>query len=248
MRIQIELRRPNWLPARLSWRARIAAAAGALLVIAVPTAWASHRFADVPDSEPFHAQIDAIAMAGITTGCGPGAYCPEDAVTRKAMAAFMHRGFGRVAFKFLPAASVPASSATPAGWTLSITPGLPAGALAGAAGFVKVDGVVSVCNNTTTARGVRAGITVDGALITSDNTYLDLDVDSSPGECGNLSLLGVARVTAAGARTAAVVISGGDGASVLADGHLALTYFPFGSTGTNAFVQSTPPDGGSIDR
>lgn len=52
---------------------------------------ASHQFTDVPDSNPFHADIDAIADAGVTTGCGGGKYCPSANVTRAEMAAFMNR-------------------------------------------------------------------------------------------------------------------------------------------------------------
>lgn len=39
----------------------------------------------------FAADIDSLAAAGITTGCGGGAYCPNDAVTRAQMAAFLAR-------------------------------------------------------------------------------------------------------------------------------------------------------------
>jgi hypothetical protein len=52
---------------------------------------ASHQFTDVPTSSTFHADIDAIRDAGITTGCGPNVYCPKDFVTREQMAAFLNR-------------------------------------------------------------------------------------------------------------------------------------------------------------
>src|SRR5688572_13658647 len=35
--------------------------------------------------------IEAIAAAGITTGCGPGLYCPASPVTRQQMAVFLTR-------------------------------------------------------------------------------------------------------------------------------------------------------------
>lgn len=41
--------------------------------------------------EPF---IEAIAAAGITTGCGPSRYCPDDTVTRAQMASFLARALG----------------------------------------------------------------------------------------------------------------------------------------------------------
>ena len=52
---------------------------------------ASHQFSDVPTSSTYHADIDAIADAGVTTGCAAGKYCPKDFVTREQMAAFLNR-------------------------------------------------------------------------------------------------------------------------------------------------------------
>jgi hypothetical protein len=64
----------------------------ALALAAFPLgALASHDFADVPDSNPFHADISALAASGVTTGCGGGNYCPSAFVTREQMAAFMNR-------------------------------------------------------------------------------------------------------------------------------------------------------------
>ena len=62
------------------------------VVVAFPIGvLASHQFLDVPDSNDYHADIDAIADAGVTTGCGGGNYCPSAFVTREQMAAFMNR-------------------------------------------------------------------------------------------------------------------------------------------------------------
>jgi hypothetical protein len=52
---------------------------------------ASHRFTDVPASNTFHDDIDAIAAVGVTTGCAANLYCPKDYVTREQMAAFLNR-------------------------------------------------------------------------------------------------------------------------------------------------------------
>ncbi len=52
---------------------------------------ASHQFTDVPDSNTFHDDIDAIRDAGVTTGCATNLYCPKDFVTREQMAAFLNR-------------------------------------------------------------------------------------------------------------------------------------------------------------
>ena len=120
----------------------------AALVVAVPLAWAAHQFTDVPDANPFHDDISAIAGAGITAGktcVPPGApptYCPGEGITREAMAAFVHRGFGRVGGDFLPIAEVPADVSVPTGWTLDLT----AGGVPGNTGFVKIDAEVSIAN------------------------------------------------------------------------------------------------------
>lgn len=76
------------------WGLMLVVATVAALVAAPAAVWASHRFNDVPDSNVFHDDIDAIADAGVTLGCNPPdntLYCPDDYVTRGQMAAFMNR-------------------------------------------------------------------------------------------------------------------------------------------------------------
>ena len=73
----------------------IVAGLAAALAIAVPVAWAT--FGDVPPSNPFYADINAIQGAGITQGCGGGNFCPLDSIQRQAEAAFVHRAMSRVA-------------------------------------------------------------------------------------------------------------------------------------------------------
>jgi len=70
----------------------------AALILAVPVAVsASHIFSDVPTSSTYHTTTARLVGAGITGGCGGGKYCPNDAVTRGQMAAFLNRGLGRAA-------------------------------------------------------------------------------------------------------------------------------------------------------
>jgi hypothetical protein len=80
-------------------RRAIAVAALALSLIAPAAVVANHQFTDVPTDSTFHGDIDAIAEAGITAGCGGTLYCPNDPVTRGSMAAFMRRSSGRLAFE-----------------------------------------------------------------------------------------------------------------------------------------------------
>ena len=64
----------------------------AALAIAFPLGvLAAISFSDVPPSHPFYYDIQEVADAGVTTGCGGGKYCPDDNVTRGQMAAFMNR-------------------------------------------------------------------------------------------------------------------------------------------------------------
>ena len=55
------------------------------------TATSAISFSDVPPGAPFATAINAVATAGITTGCGGGRFCPTDPVTRGQMAAFLQR-------------------------------------------------------------------------------------------------------------------------------------------------------------
>lgn len=62
----------------------------AFLVRAASLPPGSDAFSD-DDGNPFEADIDALAAAGITLGCGPGRFCPHGAVTRAEMAVFLVR-------------------------------------------------------------------------------------------------------------------------------------------------------------
>lgn len=68
---------------------------GAILIIGALTVpglvLASHQYTDVPDTHTFHDHIDVITDAGLTAGCGGGKFCPDVAVTRGQMAAFLNR-------------------------------------------------------------------------------------------------------------------------------------------------------------
>lgn len=82
--IRLERRRTAW------WRVAVI---GLVMSLVIPAGvvLASHQFSDVPDSNPFHADIDALVDSGVTLGCGSGKYCPKDYVTREQMAAFLNR-------------------------------------------------------------------------------------------------------------------------------------------------------------
>jgi len=54
---------------------------------------AGDTFAD-DDTSRFEGHIEALAEAGITSGCAPSRFCPQDPVTRGQMAAFLRRALG----------------------------------------------------------------------------------------------------------------------------------------------------------
>ena len=70
---------------------RVAVGLLALALLVPGVVLASHQFTDVPTSHTFHNDIDWLADAGVTGGCGSGRFCPNASVTRGQMAAFMHR-------------------------------------------------------------------------------------------------------------------------------------------------------------
>ncbi|HLK62366.1 MAG TPA: alginate lyase family protein [Bryobacteraceae bacterium] len=53
---------------------------------------AAPYFTDVPSTHPYFPWIQKMAQLGITSGCGPTTYCPDDPVTREQMAVFIMRG------------------------------------------------------------------------------------------------------------------------------------------------------------
>lgn len=101
MRAELEARThhsPGWRLAVTRVRAlrRVTVVGIVALMLAVPVAVsANHLFSDVPTSNTYHTTVARLAGAGITGGCGGGKYCPNAAVTRGQMAAFLNRGLGR---------------------------------------------------------------------------------------------------------------------------------------------------------
>ncbi|MEA2002414.1 MAG: hypothetical protein U9N84_11110 [Actinomycetota bacterium] len=78
---------------------KIAKSGGLFVVVAVlmlipAAALGAGVFNDVPAGHTFEADIEWLASVDVTRGCNPPAndlYCPDDAVTRGQMAAFLHR-------------------------------------------------------------------------------------------------------------------------------------------------------------
>lgn len=58
----------------------------------------SRSFLDVPDADPFWASIDAVAMNGVTVGCGGGNFCPSAPNTRAQVAPMLLRAIETAAY------------------------------------------------------------------------------------------------------------------------------------------------------
>jgi S-layer homology domain len=205
-------------------------ALGAALAVAVPVAWAT--FNDVPPSNAFYDDINAIQGAGITSGCGGGNFCPTDNITRQAEAAFAHRGLPRIAFDESGGIGLTSSSQDIA--SVSLT----AGGISGGTGFVKVVASIGSYITSTTGCPCMAGFRIaeDGSTI-SFNHYTTNDSVTSGGNFGGFGI-------ETGALQIVVPVStgtthtftlrgerdGGTGAMV-GFGDITAEYIPFGSGG-----------------
>ena len=121
-------------------RRRLGVALGVAIVvlIAPAIALASHQFGDVPTSASYHDEVESLVNAGITSGCGGGNYCPNQAVTRGQMAQFMTRGLGIATAGY---GELPASQADD---FYVATVAIHTGGLPGKTGFVTVDADLQV--------------------------------------------------------------------------------------------------------
>lgn len=77
---------------RTSSRVLLAVAAFVLLAVPAAAIAGTIRFSDVPPTDWAYNEIDWLAVNGVTKGCGDGTtFCPDDPVTRREMAVFLHR-------------------------------------------------------------------------------------------------------------------------------------------------------------
>jgi hypothetical protein len=230
---------------RPSRRVRLALAGiVAALAVAVPLAWANHQFGDVPNANVHHDDISGIAGAGITTGCNPPAntlYCPDLAVRRDQMASFLRRGLGRTGYAEFDA-TVPGDYGSPVG-VVSVTPGMPPGALPGAANFVvaNAQGTLYVPD----ATGCPCEYIAD--LWQQDVEWLTgqpLLISVTQAGFYPFSLTGAARFTAGGSKDILVLVARFTGtADSFTWGNATAQFVPFGSTGGNTFGAPAPSAG-----
>jgi hypothetical protein len=226
----------------------VLAAALASVIVGVPAALAIHDFTDVPDANPFHDDIAAIKRAGVTSGktCvqpgTPPTYCPDEPITREAMAAFVHRGFGRAAYGH--GLETPLNAAT---YTDLASLTIRAGGTPGGTGFIVLNAAVTGIITSTTGCPCMAGFHVAGAGNTSDQRYVTLDSVTTGGTTVGFGLNTGALTWVIPVATAIdhlftvkARIFGGTG-SMEAYASLSAEYVPFGSTGSDALGTATMP-------
>lgn len=221
---------------------------GAALVVAVPLAWASHQFTDVPDSNPFHGDITAISGAGVTGGktcVPPGApptYCPSEGITREAMAAFVHRGFGRVG-------SVQDGNFSLDGGAFVdiVVTTVSIGGVPGNTQFVKLDAALGAFTlsppDDVLYRLVQDGV---GAVTFNSGVTLGTAGPGGAGAIGSGSMsIAVAVPTSTTQTFRLQALDFGNTGGIQAFGHLTALTVPFGSTGGSTLGVS-PSSGGGI--
>lgn len=192
-------------------------------------------FVDVSPSHPFSTEINAIADAGITTGFQDGTYRPGEPVTRQAMAAFMLRGFARVAF------DDGQETLSGGGFTTFATVDVTAGATGGGTGNVLLtstadvfanDGTNCPCLLTLRIRNVTGAATGTERIVT-----LQAQEDETGGTATSLSSQALFAV-GAGTTTFDVQAQLSDSdAEVFVTGDLSAVYIPFDGDGTPADLE-----------
>lgn len=213
---------------------------GLALALMIPTGvvLASHQFGDVPDSNPFHTDIGALADSGVTAGCGNGNYCPSGNVTREQMAGYLARGLGRAARASETITFAQMLTATP---LAEVT--LKTGGVAGGTGFVLVtatgriqatDGVCP-CD---VGMSVRAGSDYSPVSTAVARTKL-----GSGWWVGDTTLTWVFEVPSGTNKTFQLVANGivsqGGSANSYAGGVVTAVYLPFGASGGSTVAASS---------
>lgn len=233
MRVHVtfELGRPGWL--RTSHR-RFAILLAVVLMLGLPMGvFASDRFADVPTTSIFHANINAIAGAGITLGCGTPNYCPSANVNREQMAAFLHRGFARTgngSFNVVPVDGDGTTNNDASVLTIK------AGEATGGTVFVKVDGQITTYATSVVGCPCQAQylITHDGDAFASFSSFNQLDaLNETSGLAMDTGYVShVFEVPSGTTQTFRLQVFLYAGAVHSAQGHLTAVYAPFGRLGT----------------
>jgi hypothetical protein len=236
VKVTVEIRKPGWLPSRVPKWARPLVLV-LTLAIGVPVVLANDRFIDVPGSSVHHDDVNGLASAGVTVGCGADVdgnplFCPLANVTREQMASFLVRGLPRVAAGGWFNQATDPDAAT----TVTIETGIPSTAIA-STGFLKIDATAWFTSTDSNPCRVMLG----GSL--SQN---DVQVTEVPGAGGPISdmeangeeSIAMTYLVNVGSGTYeldlfASAYDGAEGCAAIVNGHVNVMYIPFDGTGNN---------------
>jgi hypothetical protein len=241
--------RLRWLEVAGRKLKRIEVLGLALLLLPAAIVIASDNFSDVPDSHPFHNAINAIYGARITTGCAPGQYCPDNPVTRGQMAAFMQRGFGRIAYVRGNSKNLTDPIFAP-GTTYDLAVlAINTGGAPGGMGFLKVDAALSILYNGTAGCPceVQFYLSADGGSGSQDYFVTIYNASGVLSNGSGAATLAFPVATGGGTQNVRLraklsSTTGAVNANVHARGSISAIYAPFGATGGNSLSAAQEGD------
>jgi hypothetical protein len=163
--VTIDVQRPSF---RRPQRRRVLVAAMVAAVFVPAAVSANHQFTDVPTGHTFHTDIARAKDAGLTTGCTATTFCPDAAVSRGQMTAFLNRGLGRLDGEYL-SGNLTSSTLTTVG-SLTIRAGNPTGGNQ----FVMILASVNIKTNGTCPCEIFAGLYRGDGTPLGVDTFIDL--------------------------------------------------------------------------
>lgn len=144
-------------------------------------------FNDVDATSAFCANVEWVRNRGVTRGCVAGLYCPDEAVSRLSMAAFMNR-LGTALSPFRYGVRKPLQGPELTGAVTCLTPAFTPGAYARRA---TVDASFTGRTVEPTRVTLRPYYAVDGAPSAQPVASVDQQVDMGPDHLTQLNHLGV---------------------------------------------------------
>lgn len=243
MKLTLEIRKPGWVPSRIpKWSRPLVLVL--TLAIGVPVVLATDGFIDVPTSSLHHDDVNRLATAGVTVGCGVDAssnplFCPNFAVTREQMATFLVRGLGRIAEAGWYNMILTPADADGTPVTIVIATGIPATALE-SSGYLKIDGYATFTANDPNPCRVSVG----GSIRDGVGGPQLSEVPTSPPQQsllpGGYATVAFNDVVQVGSGTYEIVMSASaydvtstDGCASTVGGNIAVTYIPFDGDANN---------------
>lgn len=197
---------------------------------------ASHDFSDVPTGSTYHQTISNIKAAGITVGCTPTTYCPDDPVTRGQMSAFLNRAAGRGGVFTDTGVSLGDTYGDIVSGTITTT----------GAGWILATASSMAYTDSTTGCACQIAMQLTDPTPTTSYFFGDELENATPTTraYSALSNTYLFPVSTKGQHTVTVQMSRSGTANVFADAALTLVWVPFGPSGGG--YSGVPPKAGPV--